>query len=121
MQQRIWVSFNFLGDIQFTTTIKPTKPHDSYGNQWVEMTPTIRETSDELPVIEPPLDFKLDEETQNVSELWESVAKISTGRVKDNKASSTYPLATRLRQLNSLSVIVDCLKKTHAAMLTSKK
>lgn len=60
--------------------------------------------------------FKENDETQTVSELWESISKLSAGRVTDNAKSDLYPLETRERQLDTLQTLVDTLKRSHLLM-----
>lgn len=67
------------------------------------------------------VDYKLNEDTQSLDELWESIAKLATGRVKDNSISTVYPLETRKRQLDALLVLANAIKATHTQIDTTEK
>lgn len=60
--------------------------------------------------------FSVDSDTQTVSELWQSIAKLSQGRVEDNNKSESYPLSTRIRQIDDIKNLVVALEKSHLAM-----
>jgi hypothetical protein len=60
--------------------------------------------------------FRENNDTQNVSELWESILQTAQRRVDDNKKSIEYPLETRETQLNSLQHLVNALQRSHSLM-----
>lgn len=60
-----------------------------------------------------PLDFKRNDNTQTVSELWLSIQKNADRRVSDNELSGEYPLDIRDRQLAQLKVLVSELELAH--------
>jgi hypothetical protein len=60
-----------------------------------------------------PTDFKLDENHQNISELWESLADLAKRRVDDNAKGKIYPLETRKTQLSSAQALLKCIADTH--------
>lgn len=57
--------------------------------------------------------YKINEETQTLDELWESISKLASGRVDDNRNSETYPLDVRKLQINTLIVLANTIKATH--------
>lgn len=62
------------------------------------------------------LNFKLDEETQSVKELWHSLADVVTGRVRDNE-DGNYPILMRIQQLVSIQALVTALFESHIHLL----
>lgn len=62
---------------------------------------------------------QLNAQTQHISALWESLAKLASNRCKDNARSSEYPLSCRERQLESVKALVDAIEKTHVDMTKS--
>lgn len=68
-----------------------------------------------------PTKYKLNNDTQSVAELWESIRRLSTGRCADNNANfDDYPLAWRCRQLDTLKALVQALEETHNKMLAEE-
>tara|TARA_B100000809_G_C14687394_1_gene369188 strand:- start:107 stop:322 length:216 start_codon:yes stop_codon:yes gene_type:complete len=63
-----------------------------------------------------PTDFKLNEDHQNISELWESLADLAKRRVDDNAKSKSYPLETRKIQLSTARALLKCIADTHTEM-----
>jgi hypothetical protein len=65
--------------------------------------------------------YKINEETQTLDELWESISKLAFGRVNDNKKSKTYPLEPRKSQIDSLIVLANTIKATHEQIESSEE
>ncbi len=63
-----------------------------------------------------PTDFKLNSDHQNISELWESLAKFTQRRVDDNAKGKSYPLETRKIQILSANALIKCIVDTHTKM-----
>jgi hypothetical protein len=64
-------------------------------------------------VKEATISSSVDEGTQTLSDLWQSIADIANGCVADNAKSETYPLHVREQQLASLEVLINALDMTH--------
>jgi hypothetical protein len=56
---------------------------------------------------------RINDETQSLSELWQSVAILASGRVSDNALVSEYPIDIRKRQVESLKHLVATIEATH--------
>lgn len=68
------------------------------------------------------MDFAIDNDTQSIKELWESVAKMGSHVVNDNiKSDGDYPLSVREIQLTSLKTLVTAIEKTHHALAIDAK
>ena len=65
------------------------------------------------------MNYRLDDNTQTVGELWESIAKLAAGSVADNKVCDNYPFRIRQSQLESLKELVKSLDDSHNAIDTS--
>lgn len=67
------------------------------------------------------MDFAIDNDTQSIKELWESVAKMGSHVVNDNiKSDGDYPLSVRKMQLASLKTLVSTLEMSHTAIEQSE-
>lgn len=65
----------------------------------------------------PKNDYQLDENTQTIGGLWESLYALAKGRVYDNNHNGgEYPLATREQQVRSARALVEAIEKTHEKM-----
>jgi len=65
--------------------------------------------------------YKLNEDLQSVSELWESIEKLARGRGLDMKNSDSYPLEVRQMQSYYLKVLVNSLIETEKKMVETEK
>lgn len=65
----------------------------------------------------PKTTFQLNDTHQNIAELWETLANVATKRVEDNKKSEEYPLSVRVRQLESLKILISDIEASHNKML----
>lgn len=61
-------------------------------------------------------DFKLNEETQSIEQLWNSLYRFTKRRVEDNSWSESYPLGTREVQMHDLRALVKAIEETHKKM-----
>lgn len=62
------------------------------------------------------LNFKKDEDSQIIEELWISLAKISSNIVNDNthlNYEGEYPIKIRKIQLTSIKALVNAIEQTH--------
>lgn len=59
------------------------------------------------------VDYRIDEDTQSLGELWSSLAKLSAGRAHDNNVTQEYPLDIRKRQIEGILLLANTIKKTH--------
>lgn len=63
----------------------------------------------------------INDETQTLGELWQSVAVLASGRVEDNALVSEYPLDIRKRQVESLKHLVVTIEATHNQIELTKE
>jgi len=62
----------------------------------------------------PKLTDRVDENTQSIGELWESLAKFTQRRAEDNKNYfGDYPLSVRRAQMPTLKSLVAAIEKFH--------
>lgn len=56
---------------------------------------------------------RLNQDTQTIGELWESLATFCNNRIEDNKRNEQYPLDTRISQMAHLQSLVNAIYATH--------
>ena len=59
---------------------------------------------------------RVDENTQSIGELWESVEQFAYNRVADNRLydDNKYPIEVRIAQMATLRVLVKAIDEFHA-------
>lgn len=65
------------------------------------------------------LDYRIDENTLSIGELWMEAAKLTTRRCQDNEVCEGYPFEIRKAQLVSLKALVEAIEQTHNSIETS--
>jgi hypothetical protein len=63
---------------------------------------------------QPKLTDRVNNDTQSIEELWESLAKLSQNITKDNQRyNGEYPISIRERQMITLDSLVNAIKGFH--------
>ena len=77
-------------------------------------------STDKSPASQCSKNYKCSDETQSISELWESIYRLTKGRVEDNCKieDHSYPMDIRMRQFKTLDVLVQGLKDAHTQVMS---
>ena len=60
--------------------------------------------------------FKINDETQTIAELWASVAELANAKVEENAHSENYNKDIGEQQAKELKILLDVISKTHKKM-----